>query len=178
MCRDDDFEKKWIGMRDNKTTRQIDLCGFSTQATTIKIIITNDLCHRVVTTGGKVVKKFRPSNEKWQQHSGTRLPLRRARNVITRDIAMLVRVVGGKRCKNAAAQKQTNGPQKKKNAKTRATDRWNGQPPPPHGTFEKYNTPRRWRGDGGRRVDGARLIGRRKIVFIDAPAKKWNKKSS
>jgi len=60
------------------------------------------------------VKKFRPSNEKWQQHSGTRLPLRRARNVITRDIAMLVRVVGGKRCKNAAAQKQTNGPQKKK----------------------------------------------------------------
>lgn len=23
MCRDDDFEKKWIGMRDNKTTRQV-----------------------------------------------------------------------------------------------------------------------------------------------------------
>jgi len=34
---------------------------------------------------------------------------------------------------------KTNEWAQKKNAKTRATDRWNGQQPPPHGTFEKYN---------------------------------------
>lgn len=69
-----------------------------------------------------------------------------------------------------------------KNAKTRATDRWNR--PTDARTFKKYNIYLNiilWFVTGvaetavDDRVDGVRRMGRRKIVFIDARAKKLNK---
>jgi len=63
----------------------------------------------------------------------------------------------------------------KKNAKTRATDRWNR--PTTARTFKKYLILWFVTGVAETAVDGVRRMGRRKIVFIDARAKKWNKKS-